>query len=309
MTEHDLTTLVRDHVASDEPPFRHTDADVLTHGRRVVRRRRGLAGLAGLAALTLAAVALPTPGSDAPDHERVVDPAISRSLDAYDAAQMPHIIDAHARTILSTSVPDLGPARFVASDAQGQKLPARFWSRASALFTGYGTDSEHRISIDLSHSRSAAEGDPETYCGDGLAAGDYFECTVDRTVDGDVVVTTLAAMRPMGGAPGRQAWLDDFQAVTADEISGTDPDRLWFSHTVKVIKSETFVTYTSEVVRAPDLTTARERLVVPAGDLARVGLDPALVMPVPPRGDNGCPTWTMPTAEMGEISCTDDEGE
>ena len=308
MTDHDLATLVRHHASCDEPPFHHTDADVVVRGRRVVRRRRGLAGLAGVAALVLAAVALPQLGSDGPGEQRVVDPAIAQALDAYDVRQMPRIIDDHARSVLGASVPDLGPARFVAFDAQGQELPPRYWDKASGLFTGYGSDSEHRISVSLSHARSAAEGDPDAYCGDGLADGSYLECSVTRTPDGDVAITTLRALREMRDGIGRQAWSDDFKLVTDDQIATTGPERLWFSNTVKVIKSETFVTYTSEVVRAPDVATARTRLLVPPGDLATVGLDPALVMPMPPPGDNGCPTWTMSTPETGEISCTDAEG-
>ncbi|MBA3781810.1 MAG: hypothetical protein H0X12_08175 [Nocardioides sp.] len=303
MTEHDLATLVRDHVSSDEPAFHHTDADVISRGRAVVRRRRGLAGLAGVAVLTLAAVTLPHLRSDEPGDERVIDPAISQALDTYDAAQMPRIIDDHARSVFSTSVPDLGPARFVAFDSQSQELPERYWDKASGLFTGYGTDSEHRLSINLSHSRGEAEGDPDAFCSDGLDAGYYLECSVTRTPDGDVVITTLSAMRPMRGSAGLQAWSADFMGVTDDELDTIDPARLWFSSDVKVIKSETFVTYTSEAVQAPDLATARERLVVPTGDLATVGLDPALVMPTPPRGANGCSQWTMPTKAMGDVSC------
>ena len=304
MTEHDLATLVRDHVSSDEPAFHHGSADVLARGRTVVRRRRGLAGTACVALLAAAAVAVPQLRSGEPGDDRVVDPAITRALDSYDPLQMPRIMDDHARPVLGASVPDLGPAEFVAFDSQSQELPERHWKMASGLVTRYGADSEHRLSITLSHSRSEAEGDPDAYCAEGLDAGYYLECTVDRTTGGDVAITTLGAMRPMRDSSGLQAWQNDFMAVTGDEIGTLDPDRLWFSSDVKVIKSESFVTFTSEVVRAPDLATARERLVVPTADLATIGRDPALVMPTPPRGENGCPQWTMPAKDMGEVSCT-----
>ncbi len=304
MTEHDLATLVRDHVSTDEPAFRHGSADVLARGRRVVRRRRGLAGIAGVVVLAAAAVAVPQLRADEPGKDRVADPAITRALDVYDPLQMPRIMDDHARPIFGASVPDLGPADFVAFDSQAQELPEKYWKMASGLVTRYGADSEHRLSITLSHSRGEAEGDPDDYCSDGLAGGYYLECTVDRTQGGDVAITTLSAMRPMQGGTGPQAWQDYFMGVTSDQIATFDPDRLWFSSDVKVIKSESFVTYTREVVRAPDLATARERLVVPTADLAAIGHDPALVMPVPPRGENGCPQWTMPTEDMGEVSCS-----
>lgn len=309
MTDHELLTLVRDHVA-DEPAFTHDLHDVVTQGRRTVRRRRRVAGLTGVAVLTLAAVALPQLRSGSPDADRVVDPAITRALDAYDPLAMPRTMDDRARPVLAASVPELGPADFVAFDDQGQQLPERYWDRASGLTTRYGVGSDHRVTVTLAHARGSAEGDPDRYCAEGLEAGYYLECAVERTADGDVAITTLGALRTEGGQTGGlQAWQDYYVAVTRDQLSTVRPDRLWFSRDVKVITSATFVTNTSETVRAPDLATARDLLVVPAADLESIGRDPALVMPTPPRGDHGCPQWTMPTTEMGEVSCTgtDDE--
>ena len=44
MTDHDLSTLVREHVSSDEPPFAGP-AGVIARGRRTVRSRRLTAGV------------------------------------------------------------------------------------------------------------------------------------------------------------------------------------------------------------------------------------------------------------------------
>lgn len=301
MTEHDLASMVRDHVA-DEPPYHQSTAEVLAGGRRKVRRTRVAVATTGIAALAVgAALSLPQVLRDQTGPERFIDPAIAASIEAYDVTTMPRTMDEHARSILATSVPDLGPADFVAFDDQRQKLPKHYWEMASGLVTRYGVDSPHRVTITVGHSRGEAEGNPERYCAEGLEAGYDLECVVDRTETGDVVITKLGAMRPMPGASGLQAWSDDFMAVTADELGTFRPERLWFSREVKVVKSETFVTYVSEVVQAPDLATARELLVVPTDDLATIGLDPALVMPSPPPGDNGCPQWTMPTMD---VSCT-----
>lgn len=305
MTDHDLATLLRDHVR-DEPSYDRTAADALGRGRRRVRRARLAAGsgIAGLVLAAAAAVPQVLGGAEAPD--RVVDPATAAALDTYDVTTMPRTMDEHARSVLEASVPDLGPADFVAFDSQHQQLPERYWTMASGLVVRYGVDSPHRISVTLSHGRSYAEGDPDRYCAEGLGDGYHLECEVDRTTDGDVVVTTLGAMRPMPGSTGLQAWTEDFMAVTDDELGSVRPDRLWFSRDVKVVKSETFVTFVRETVQAPDLATARQRLVVPPADLAAIGLDPVLVMPVPPRGENGCPQWTMPTKHM-RVSCGESE--
>jgi hypothetical protein len=301
MTDHDLATMIREHVAG-EPAYEHTTADVLTRGRRRMRRTRLAVTAAGVAVIAIAgAISVPRVLGDETGPDRVIDPAIASAIDTYDVTRMPQTMDDHARSILAASVPDLGPADFVAFDDQHQELPEHYWEMASGLVTRYGVDSQHRVNITLSHSRSEAEGDPDRYCSGGLEAGYYLECTVERTDTGDIVITKLGAMRPMQGGSGLQAWSDDFMAVTADELGSTNPERLWFSQDVKVIKSETFVTYVSEVVQAPDLATARERLVVPPADLATIGLDPALVMPEPPPGENGCPQWTMPTMD---VSCS-----
>ena len=302
MTDHELATLIRQHV-SDEPTYGAAPEEVLRRGRQSVRRTRSMVALVGAAVVVLAgAVVVPQLRSDGPGAAQVVDPAIAASIADYDATTMPATMDARARAVLEGSLPDLGPAAFVAFDSQMQQLPERYWPRASGLMTRYGDDTSHRVVVTLSHARSEAEGDADRYCDNGVDAGYYLECTVDRTDDGDTVITTLLASRLVRRAgDGLQDWQDQFMAVTTDDLQTTAPDRLWFSRDVKVIKSETFVTYVGERVQAPDLATARQRLVVPPGDLAAIGLDPALVMPEPPPGENGCPQWTMPTMD---VSCT-----
>lgn len=302
MTDHDLATLLRRHVA-DEPPFDAPAAVVLGRGRRTVRRTRAAIAVAGAAGLALA-VALVVPpltgGETAPD--RVVDPAIAEAVDAYDVTTMPRTMDERARAILETSVPDLGPAGFVAFDSQAQKLPERYWPKAGGLTVRYGDGTPHRFSVTLNHARGEAEGAADRYCSAGLEGGWFIECGVERDTGGATAISTLGAVRldrPAG--PGLQEWRDQFMAVAEDELASVPPDQLWFSRDVKVVKSETFVTYVSEMVQAPDLASARERFLVPVDDLVAIGLDPALVMPTPPPGENGCPQWTMPTMD---VSCS-----
>lgn len=302
MTDHELSTLLRRHV-EEEPPYGQGADVVVSGGRRAVRRNRSVVGLLAMTGFVLAAsFVVPQLTSRGSGDDRIVDPAIAKAIDAYNVTTMPRTMDDHARTIFETFVPDLGPADFVAFDDQSQKLPERYWPKASGLTVLFGENTSHRLSVTLNHSRGDAEGDPDRYCSDGLDGGFYIECTVERTGDGDVAITTLRVQTlewPAG--PGLQGWRDQFMAVTTDQLASTSPERLWFSRDVKVIKSETFVTYTSELVQAPDLATARELLLVPPRELATIGLDPALVMPEPPRGNNGCPQWTMPTMN---VSCS-----
>lgn len=290
MTEHDLTTLVRDHVRSDEPPFTLTPDAAISRGRRASRTRRLVAGGATLAVLAVggAVVGPQVLGSDDPRGESTaIDPATSAFLADYDASQMPRILEEESRAVLERSVDDLGPATFKAGDNQGAPLPEKWWDRASDMSVSYGGDSEHRFAVDLAHARGEAEGSERSYCEDGLADGSYLECTVDVRDDGAVVITNLWALRPFQGG--------GFMVVTADELATMAPDRLWFEQRVKVIKSETFVTYVSETLKAPSLEAAQAAFEVPAADLAELGTDPQVVMPAPePDPVSGCPGFVLP---------------
>lgn len=294
MTREDLATLLRDHVGHDEPAAM-LPGPALAAGRRRLRLHRAVAAGAGLAAV-VAAAALAGPLLTSPGAEggSALDPASTRALADYDAHRMPVLMDEHVRAVLERSVPDLGPSTFHARDDQGQDLPERHWDKASSLSVAYG-GRDHIWSVSISHARSEAEGNPEAYCADGLESGYYLECTVDRSDNGDVVISRVSALKPF------RLQEDGWMAVTADQLERIDLDRLWFERTVKVIRSETLLTYATEYVKAVDRDPEGE-LVVPPEDLAAVGTDPELVMPPPPAGRNGCPAWTMQTDEV-DISC------
>ncbi|MCD4534740.1 hypothetical protein LRP67_11660 [Nocardioides sp. cx-169] len=301
MTEHDLTTLVRDHVDSDEPPFGLSPAAAIRGGRRTVRRRRLAMGGAALAVLAVGAITAPQVlDGDAPSgHSTAVDPATAAFLETYDAAEMPRILEEESRAVFERSVEDLGEASFRAGDDQGAALPPKWWDRASGMSLSYGGTSEHRLSVDLAHARGKAEGSARRDCESGLEQGTYLECTVEVRDDGSVVLSNLWAMRPYraGG----------FMAVPSDQLETIDPDRLWFERRVKVIKSDTFVTYVSEKVKAPSVQAARAALQVPEADLVELGTDPQVVIPAPePDPASGCPGFVIPdTAVCGTADVPD----
>jgi hypothetical protein len=288
MTEHDLSTLVRDHVDSAEPPFGLAPATVIRDGRRTVRRRRLAAGGAALTVLLAGATAVPQIlGDDSPTRaSTAVDPATQAFLETYDAAEMPRILEEESRAVFERSL-DLGEATFRATDNNDATLPPTWWDRASGMSLSYGGTSEHRLSVDLAHARGEAEGSARRYCESGLSDGYYLECTVDARDDGSVVVSTLWALRPHGGGM--------FIAVDAAQLATIDPDRLWFERRVKVVKSETFVTYVSETVKAPSEEAAQAAFQVPEADLVELGTDPQVVIPAPePDPASGCPGFVIP---------------
>jgi hypothetical protein len=292
MTDHDLAELLRDHVSHDEPPT-PLALTAITTGRRRLRTRRLVTGGASLAVLALAAaVVVPRlAGSDGAD--TAMDPASAAALAAYDAHAMPELMDDHVRAVLERSGADLGPSTFGAMDSQAQDLPEEYWDRASSLAVSYGSDA-HSYDVSISHSKGEAEGDPERYCEDGL------DCAVDRTPGGDVVISKLWALKPdsfMGDPTGYT------KVVRRDRLDDVPLDELSFERSVKVIKSETLITYVSERVAATDRDPATAAFSTPAEDLVEIGTDPELVMPVPPPGENGCPAWSMPMDDA-TVSCS-----
>ncbi|MDQ4052883.1 MAG: hypothetical protein M3237_09295 [Actinomycetota bacterium] len=294
MTEHDLSTLVRDHVSSDEPRFPGPDA-AIARGRRTVRTQRITAGV-GVAAVLAVVGALVVPGlpDDArPGGSEGTDPAVQDSLDNYDATAMPGIVEGATRAVFSRSVSDLGEADFSAYDAQGNPLGPDLYDKASGMSISYGDRSTRELSVDLMHAKSEAEGDHEKVCADGTAEGSYLECTVETFDDGDVLVTYLTALRPFHG----EGWY----GVTRDELATRNPDNLWFQRHVEVIKSETFLTTADETIKARSLAAAKDAFIVPVTDLAEIASDPRLVLPEPPLNPDGCGAWTRPDSDSWQV--------
>ena len=228
-----------------------------------------------------------------------MDPASAAALAAYDAHAMPELMDDQVRAVLERSVADLGPSTFGAMDSQAQDLPEEYWDKASSLAVSYGGDA-HSYEVSISHSKGEAEGDPERYCQDGLAEGFYLDCSVERTAAGDVVISKLWAIKPqtlLGTDTGFS------KVVRRDRLDDVPLDQLSFERSIKVIKSETLITYVGERVAATDRDPATAAFSTPPADLVEIGTDPELVMPVPPTGENGCPAWSMPVDDT-TVSCS-----
>jgi hypothetical protein len=269
----DLATLLRDDVASTEPT---TGLDAMVPvrlGRRRLHTRRLVSGVAAAVVVGVGtAVAVPLVHDDSAGRSRGIDPISQKALDDYDAQAMPQLMDDRARAVLERSVPGLGPSTFRASSDDVQALSPDRYDQASAMAVTFGTG-DHQFEVDLAHSKSEAEGSAQRYCADGLSGGYYLECMVDTTTDGDVVISKLQALRPMKGG--------DWMIVRSDQLGTVNQERLWFDHEVKVIKSETFVTYVDERVRAATREAAEAAFQAPMADLAEIGTDPVLVIPSP----------------------------
>ena len=272
MSQHDLATLLRADVTVTEPSGGLDPMVPVQLGRRRLRARRIVSGLAA-AALVTAAGAAPMVLLRHDDTTTATEPA------PYDAEQMPRIMDEHVRQVLDRSVPDLGPVTFSAtSDVPSAKpLEPGTYDQANLMRVTYGPVT-HRYDVVVLHAGSEAEGPVDQICTNEVANHLAYSCDVSR-IDGLVVVTVLRAYQPMSPDP-----LNDrlgHTLVRTNEVDQVPVDRRWFQRTVKVIKSDTLLTYVNESVRAPSVEEARSEFRVPEEDLVEIGVDPALAIPVP----------------------------
>jgi len=303
----DLATLLREHVQEHEPPFALSADTSIALGRRTLVRRRARRGFAGVLVAAAAVAAVPLlpwgGGPEGGDDRRGIDPATSYALEHYDARQMPQILEAHAQAALGSALDGLGQAQFSAGDSQGNTLAPKYYDKASGMSVRYGAGGDRRVRVELLHAASEAEGDARENCANDLDQGYVFSCEVTTTAAGDVVTTRVMALRPleMQGAEWSALTREELRTgVPAKGDPNQDPidrDEVYFSRSVESVHSRTFLTVAQEIVKAPSLTAADAAFRVPAAALEAVVTDPALVIPAPPIGPNGCP-WTLPGSDI-----------
>jgi hypothetical protein len=270
MTSHDLSVLLQADVSASEPSDGPDPAVPIRLGRRRLRTRMALGGgalVAVVAATSVAPFVLLDPHQ--PDR-----PAESES---YDAEEMPRILDAHVRAVLDRDVRSLGPVTFSAQGEQSvDELPPGRYDEAERMRVTYGRIT-HRYEVTVLHAGSEAEGPVRRICRQEVVSHLAFDCSVSR-VDAMLVVTTVRAYQPIGANP-----LNDrgYQVVRTSELDAVPPGRRWFARTVKVIKSETLLTYVTERVRATSLSDADRSWRIPVSDMVEIGTDPALAIPRP----------------------------
>lgn len=292
MTERDLSTLVRDHVTTDEPPFMLSADTVIGGGRRRVRVRRAVGAVACAAVVsTVGLVAVPGMLDDTSDGSGP-DTAAQEALANYDPQEMARLLKERADGVLDAPYPAHPEGKVVVRDGDWVELPTEHWDKASGMSVSYGDDqADHNISVSLYHSRGEAEGDAKRNCANDLDAGYYLVCDVITTSDGEVVVTRVSAKRFAAG--------DGWYVVPRDKIDDANPKNLWFDRQVESVHSATFLTTATETVKAADLETAEGLFRVPVSDFTGLVTDADLVMPPPPKGDNGC-DWML---NPGSTSC------
>jgi hypothetical protein len=308
MTDNDLTTLLRTHVADTEPPSTLDVQRSINAGRRTLVRRRGRRGLAAVALLGAAAVAVPALLNHdvlpAGDRGRL-DPLTVTALKNYDASAMPRTLADATDPILRSSAPDIASSGvFRADDEQGVELPEKYWDKASGMELDYGGTGDHRFHVSLMHSRSEAEGNARKNCENDVRLGYAFSCDVTE-VNGDIVTTSVMAVRKMDGPARSTDWgsVTRSELRTGDILPGDpsqrpiDPDEIYFLRSTESVHSATFLTVAEETVKAPTYGAALKEFVVPVAGQVDLVTNPTLVIPKPPIGANGC-GWQLHPENM-----------
>lgn len=300
MTDHDLRTLLREHIDATEPPFT-LDPSAVASASRTGRARRILGvGAAGLLAASVAGIVVVNlPDEAAPDRDRTtqgIDPVTRQALEEYDPSAMPDLMHERIQAAVGSAMP-LGGREFAAKDDQEQSLPEAEWGSASSMSTRYGLDTDHQLRVRLGHGRSYAEG---SACQESTGTATSFEYTCEAVTlpDGTVVETTVSAVYPdemfedggwMALTPRQlesgllPAWTTQMRPGSTREI---DPEKVFFIRVAKAVHSETFVTSAQEAVQTASYDEALELFMLPEEVLTAIVTDPVLVIPRPPAGED-----------------------
>jgi hypothetical protein len=291
-----LATLVREHVSRAEPPFLLSPDTAIALGRRTLLRRqvrRGFAGVLVAAAAVAAVPLLPVGGSG--DH---ADRPTSAAQKRYDAEQMPVLLEDHVRSALGDGLADLGPAQFTAFDDQGTTLAPRHYDQATGMTLEFRGSTDRVVEVTLLNAHTQSEADVHQICAEALASHVDLSCAVTTTASGDDVATSIEALRPSDTGGGWEILSPaELRSGVASDNSpdGQGPiDRsmVRFVRAVETVRNGRLLTTASETVVAPDRRSAEKLWKVPVADLEKVVTDPALVIPKPPLGPNGCP-WML----------------
>lgn len=264
MTERDLSTLLREHLA-DEPPARLSAAEAIGAGRRQTARLRLLVG--GVAALAVAAVA--TVGGSAVVGGRDDTPVAQEApVAAAPVAPLDELMETRASDLLTPYVGALGAPRWSVNDVVGTPVGADD-PAAQAFLLDYRPAGTPQVNLTVG---GFAEVDRENYpfedtCAVGLGRGTLAECAQTTLEDGSLLTISVGPISQIGGDAPRM--------LTLDDVEGRDPGTFAWARVVSVDSADEVSTRASEYVRGADVATADWQ--VPVEVLQDLALDPSLL--------------------------------
>lgn len=258
MTEHDLATLLHEHLA-DEPPVRLSSADAIRTARRQAVRRGVLATGAGALALTaVAALGVGIAGS-------LADPAPAPPVAAEAPASLTDAMEAAATTAFAPYVGELGDPRWSINTVVGEPVDAGD-PAAQHFLLDYRPAGTPQVNLTVG---GLAASDWESYqfagaCQAQLERGSLAACTETTLADGSLVTVSIG--------PVSRAGSDAPTLLTMDDVEGRDPSTFAWARVVGIDTTDVAVR-ASEYVRAADLDDADWQ--VPVAALRELALDQA----------------------------------
>lgn len=261
MTEHDLTTMLRDHLA-DEPPVLLSSDDAIRTARSQTARTRALAlGAGGLAVAAVAALGVGAAGllADEPAPVQVAQEPPLALTDAMEAA---------AISGFGPYAGQLGDPSWSINTVVGDPVDADD-PAAQAFLLDYRPEGTAQVNLTVG---GFAESDREKYefegaCESQLERGVLASCTETTLADGSLLTVSVGPIAQIGG--------DATRMLTLDEVDGRDPSTFAWARVVAVDSADEVATRASEYVRAADLDSADWQ--VPVSALEALATDPALL--------------------------------
>ena len=190
MSERDLNTLLRDHLA-DEPPFARSSIDAIRVSRRRTRRRAVLGGVGTLALATAAMVTAPSmmdlTGDDEPGAAQESAP-----LDVSGPIQ--HRIEAVATDELDAAAGGLGDPTWVVVDVSGTPRPPGD-PRTQSYRAQYHPAGTPQVDVDVSGVDVSQTAEVPPCAPGAVAEGLMVSCQSETLADGTTVTTLQSARR------------------------------------------------------------------------------------------------------------------
>lgn len=284
MTDHQLSTLVRAHVADDEPRFDLDPQRVVLAGRSRLRRRRLAVGAAGLVVVALVAAGAVVGGG----LPRTVGP----SHGTYDGSQMP----GHIRSAVSAAAPrdlDLPSPTIYGRDGGDTDLPARYLDKASGFVAVYRLTPTDTLEVRAFHSGLMARDRRPTWCPTNLSRG-AVDCDTSGVARGWTLLTVTMPVvhfsleQPFPRRPGS---LLEWRTVPG----ATKPlDQLWWERRAETVRTGTLVVIVSERVKATTRADAERRWAFSPRAMRAIATDPGLTFTRPPEDPSNTCDWVAP---------------
>ncbi|MDF1603315.1 hypothetical protein [Nocardioides sp. YIM 152315] len=262
MTEHDLSTMLRDHLA-DEPPLRQSGADVIRTARRESRRRRALEAGAGV----LAVAALAATGLGVGEQLRGEDSSTPVAQEA--TPPLARTMERSASAAFTPYVGPLGDPTWTVKSLLGDTVdpgdPA-----AQHYLLSYRPSGGPSVQVNLTVG-GYAPADFDTYdfassCDHQLAQGLAATCEMSALDDGSLLMTTVAPRARIGSDAPRM--------LTLDEAASRPPGSVLWVRVVGLSTRDGIAVDASEYVRAADADSADWQ--VPLDVLEGLALDQTL---------------------------------